>query len=46
MVMRLPQVQDAHRQGRIAAHIGLARQKGWVAYVGKGRRPLASRPCL
>jgi nucleoside-diphosphate-sugar epimerase len=36
MVMRLPQVHDTHKQGRIALHIQLARQKGWVAYVGEG----------
>lgn len=34
--MRLPQVHDARHQGRIALHIRLARQKGWVAYVGQG----------
>ena len=37
MVMRLPQVHDARRQGRIAQHIQLARKHGWVAYVGDGR---------
>jgi len=40
MVIRLPQVHDAHRQGRIAEHIKLARQKGWVAYVGEGNNRL------
>lgn len=37
MVMRLPQVHDTHRQGRITWHIDIARQKGRVAYVGEGR---------
>lgn len=36
IIMRLPQVHDARHQGRIALHIQLARQKGWVAYVGDG----------
>ena len=40
MVMRLPQVHDIHRQGRIAEHIRLARQKGWVAYIGEGKNRL------
>jgi nucleoside-diphosphate-sugar epimerase len=40
MVMRLPQVHDTRRQGRIAQHIQLARQKGWVAYVGEGKNRL------
>jgi nucleoside-diphosphate-sugar epimerase len=40
MVMRLPQVHDARHQGRIAQHIQLARQKGWVAYVGEGKNRL------
>jgi nucleoside-diphosphate-sugar epimerase len=37
MVMRLPQVHDTRRFGRITQHIQLARQRGRVAYVGKGR---------
>ena len=37
MVMRLPQVHDTRLQGRITQHIQLARQKGRVAYVGKGK---------
>ncbi len=37
IVMRLPQVHDTRRFGRITQHIQLARQKGWVAYVGEGR---------
>lgn len=37
IVTRLPQVHDPRHQGRIALHIQLARQKGWVAYVGEGK---------
>lgn len=37
MVMRLSQVHDTRRQGRISEHIRLARRKGWVAYVGEGQ---------
>jgi nucleoside-diphosphate-sugar epimerase len=40
IVIRLPQVHDVCRQGRIAMHIQLARQKDWVAYVGDGRNRL------
>jgi len=40
MVMRLPRVHDTRRQGRIAQHIQLARQKGRVAYVGEGKNRL------
>jgi nucleoside-diphosphate-sugar epimerase len=40
MVMRLPQVHDTRRQGRIREHIQLARQKGWVAYIGEGKNRL------
>ena len=40
IVMRLPQVHDTRRFGRIAQHIQLARQKGWVAYVGEGQNRL------
>ena len=36
MVMRLPQVHDTRRFGRISEHIRLARRKGWVAYIGEG----------
>jgi len=39
-VMRLPQVHDRRRFGRISEHIRLARQKGWVAYVGEGANRL------
>jgi nucleoside-diphosphate-sugar epimerase len=42
MVVRLSQVHDTRRQGRIALHIQLARQKGWVAYVGAGENRLAA----
>jgi nucleoside-diphosphate-sugar epimerase len=40
MVMRLPQVHDKRRFGRITHHIQLARQHGRVAYVGEGRNRL------
>ncbi len=40
MVLRLPQVHDTRRFGRITQHIQLARQKGRVAYVGAGRNRL------
>jgi nucleoside-diphosphate-sugar epimerase len=40
MVMRLPQVHDTRRFGRITQHIQLARQKGRVAYVGEGKNRL------
>jgi nucleoside-diphosphate-sugar epimerase len=40
IVMRLSQVHDIRRQGRIAVHIALARQKGWVAYVCEGENRL------
>jgi nucleoside-diphosphate-sugar epimerase len=42
MVMRLSQVHDTRRQGRITQHIRLARRKGWVAYVGAGKSRLAA----
>ena len=42
MVMRLSQVHDTRRQGRISEHIRLARRKGWIAYVGKGQVRLAA----
>ena len=38
--MRLPQVHDTRRQGRIAQHIQLARRHGRVAYVGEGKNRL------
>jgi nucleoside-diphosphate-sugar epimerase len=37
MVMRLPQVHDRRRQGRIRWHIQIAREQGRVAYIGEGR---------
>jgi nucleoside-diphosphate-sugar epimerase len=40
MVMRLPQVHDTRRFGRISHHIELARKWGRVAYVGEGRNRL------
>jgi nucleoside-diphosphate-sugar epimerase len=40
IVMRLSQVHDTRHQGRIAQHIQLALQKGWVAYVGEGKNRL------
>ncbi len=42
MVMRLPQVHDTHRQGRITWHIQTARQQGRVAYVGEGKNRVAA----
>jgi nucleoside-diphosphate-sugar epimerase len=40
MIMRLPQVHDTRRQGRITLHIQLARQQGRVAYIGEGKNRL------
>jgi nucleoside-diphosphate-sugar epimerase len=40
MVMRLPQVHDTSKQGRITLHIQTARQQGRVAYVGEGKNRL------
>jgi nucleoside-diphosphate-sugar epimerase len=37
MVMRLPQVHDTRRQGRLRWHIRIAKEQGRVAYVGEGR---------
>jgi nucleoside-diphosphate-sugar epimerase len=42
IVMRLSQVHDTRHQGRIAQHIRLAREKGWVAYVGEGENRLSA----
>lgn len=42
MVMRLSQVHDTRHQGRITEHIRLARQKGWVAYVGEEQSRLSA----
>lgn len=36
VVVRLPQVHDVQKQGRISLHVELARKKGWVGYVGAG----------
>jgi nucleoside-diphosphate-sugar epimerase len=40
MLLRLPQVHDTRKQGRITHHIQLARQHGRVAYVGEGKNRL------
>jgi nucleoside-diphosphate-sugar epimerase len=40
LVLRLPQVHDTRRFGRITTHIRLARQHGRVAYVGAGQNRL------
>jgi nucleoside-diphosphate-sugar epimerase len=40
MVLRLPQVHDTRRFGRISHHIQLARKWGRVAYVGEGKNRL------
>jgi nucleoside-diphosphate-sugar epimerase len=37
MVMRLPQVHDTRRQGRLRWHIQIAQEQGRVAYVGDGQ---------
>ena len=42
MVMRLSQVHDTRKQGRITWHIQTARQRGRVAYVGEGKNRLAA----
>lgn len=42
MVMRLSQVHDKNHQGRIALHIKLAQDKGFVAYAGKGENRLSA----
>lgn len=42
MVLRLPQVHDTRRQGRVTWHVQLAREKGRVAYVGAGDNRLAA----
>jgi nucleoside-diphosphate-sugar epimerase len=42
MVMRLPQVHDTRRQGRVTYQIQTARQQGRVAYVGGGKNRLAA----
>jgi nucleoside-diphosphate-sugar epimerase len=40
IVMRLPQVHDTRRFGRITQHILIARQQGRVAYIGEGSNRL------
>jgi nucleoside-diphosphate-sugar epimerase len=40
MVVRLPQVHDTHKQGRVTQHIRFTRQQGRVAYVGDGKNRL------
>jgi len=40
IVMRLPQVHDTSKQGRVTYHIQTARQQGRVAYVGEGKNRL------
>ncbi len=40
MVIRLPQVHDTRRQGRILRHVQLAKQQGSVAYIGDGTNRL------
>jgi len=42
MVIRLPQVHDTHRQGRLTWQIQTAREQGRVAYVGAGRNRVAA----
>jgi nucleoside-diphosphate-sugar epimerase len=40
IVIRLPQVHDTRRQGRILRHVQLAKQQGSVAYIGDGTNRL------
>ncbi|HXM88713.1 MAG TPA: NAD-dependent epimerase/dehydratase family protein, partial [Candidatus Acidoferrum sp.] len=40
MVMRLPQVHNTSKQGRVTYHIRTARKQGRVAYVGEGKNRL------
>ena len=42
MVMRLPQVHDTSKQGRITHHIQTARQQRRVAYVGEGKNRVSA----
>ena len=42
MLVRLSQVHDTKRQGRITWHVDLARQQGRVAYVGDGGNRVAA----
>lgn len=43
-VVRLPQVHDTRRQGLVSYAIELAREKGFVAYVGEGKNRWAAAP--
>ncbi len=36
VIVRLPQVHDTRKQGRISVHVELARRNGWVAYIDHG----------
>ncbi|HDS8533563.1 SDR family oxidoreductase [Klebsiella variicola] len=42
IVVRLSQVHDTVHQGRLAEHIRIAREKGFVAYVGQGENRLSA----
>ncbi len=42
IVVRLSQVHDTEHQGRLAEHIRIAREKGFVAYVGQGENRLSA----
>lgn len=42
VVVRLSQVHDTAHQGRLAEHIRIAREKGYVAYVGQGENRLSA----
>jgi len=42
VVVRLSQVHDTSHQGRLAQHVRLAREKGYVAYVGEGENRLSA----
>jgi nucleoside-diphosphate-sugar epimerase len=37
IVMRLPQVHDTRKQGRVSYYIQRALQRGWVGYPGEGK---------
>lgn len=42
IVVRLSQVHDTVHRGRLAEHIRIAREKGFVAYVGQGENRLSA----
>jgi nucleoside-diphosphate-sugar epimerase len=42
MVVRLPQVHDATKQGLVTSAIHIAREKGVAAYIGEGRNRWAA----